>query len=83
MWLSRRDKLRYGAVWERHRERRAAWMKKEAEQAKCESGRASEGPLNRGRGEMCTPLLRTPPPKLYTPLAEVAHAVPYCLFGVN
>ena len=32
-----------------------------------------------GRGEMHTPLLRTSrtsPPKLYTPLAEVAHAIP-------
>ena len=41
-----------------------------------------------GRGEMFTPLLRTPllrtprmpPPELYTPLAEVAHVIPFSTY---
>ena len=47
-------------------------------------GRVRPGrPMGLGRGEMRTPLLRTPrmpPAKLYTPLAEVAHAVPYSTY---
>ena len=41
---------------------------------------ADEAVAKVGRGEMRTPLLRTPPPKLCTPLAEVAHSVPYSTF---